>query len=352
MKHTIPKNPSKNTTNDWIPESANLLHLGLHLLILIVGMIILHESILAFADRVHATKAFGLFDTNSSREAASNIWLGIELVVGFIFWTGLLVSTGSRLRALGNIVHECSHNIFLKDPRANEFLGNILAVLLLQSFQKYRDDHRTHHKYLGIVGLQKCDRDLARYQNLFQNRGTENILRRQLALAWRPQNLKVAYQITLWNKSDHLHTNRLRVVYAAALLLGIGLLFNQAAAGTNGLHNALRCMGVAVALAPVFIIYPLFCVWSDIADHCIGAALHRRPNAFSLSRNHIFRSKILNLIFFPRNDAYHLVHHLFPSRPVSQYPAIHRRLLVEQPEYARLNHTLSILKIPKTAAQT
>jgi fatty acid desaturase len=72
-------------------------------------------------------------------------------------------------------------------------------------------------------------------------------------------------------------------------------------------------------------------IFSDILDH-----------AFSdeKTQNHFFKIKILNLIFFPRNDAYHLVHHLFPRAPVCEFKKIHEQLLLQQNEYGKLKHKL------------
>lgn len=35
-------------------------------------------------------------------------------------------------------------------------------------------------------------------------------------------------------------------------------------------------------------------------------------------------------MFFPRNDSYHLVHHLFPGVPVSHFHFCHERLMEDR----------------------
>ena len=61
----------------------------------------------------------------------------------------LVIVAGTRLRALNNIVHECSHNTFTASRESNRTLGRICASVLLGSFEAYRDEHLTHHVDLG-----------------------------------------------------------------------------------------------------------------------------------------------------------------------------------------------------------
>ena len=51
----------------------------------------------------------------------------------------------TRLRGLNNIVHECSHATFARDPASNEAFGKIAAALTFVSFGEYRKAHLTHH---------------------------------------------------------------------------------------------------------------------------------------------------------------------------------------------------------------
>jgi fatty acid desaturase len=73
--------------------------------------------------------------------------------------------------------------------------------------------------------------------------------------------------------------------------------------------------------------------WNDGVDH---AGLIQEGDDLYASRNLILPQP-LRALLFPRNDCFHLVHHLFPSVPVRHLPACHQRLLSD-PAYAALKH--------------
>jgi fatty acid desaturase len=71
--------------------------------------------------------------------------------------------------------------------------------------------------------------------------------------------------------------------------------------------------------------------------HCVDhAGLIAESDDLYASRNLILPQP-LRALLFPRNDCFHLVHHLFPSVPTRHLPACHRRLMSD-PAYAALSH--------------
>jgi fatty acid desaturase len=68
--------------------------------------------------------------------------------------------------------------------------------------------------------------------------------------------------------------------------------------------------------------------WTDCIDH---GGLVGETDELAASRNLVV-PKILRVILFPRNDCYHLVHHLFPQVPTHHLDACHERLL-DHPAY-------------------
>ena len=60
-----------------------------------------------------------------------------------------LVFTGTRMRGINNIIHECSHNSFSCKSVYNKFFGKICSSILFKSFNKYRREHNSHHMHLG-----------------------------------------------------------------------------------------------------------------------------------------------------------------------------------------------------------
>ena len=70
--------------------------------------------------------------------------------LAIILYPFCLFITGSRLRSLGNIMHECVHNIFLKPKNLNLFFGEICAAFTFSCYSTYKNNHWNHHKYVGI----------------------------------------------------------------------------------------------------------------------------------------------------------------------------------------------------------
>lgn len=245
----------------------------------------------------------------------------------------LSVFCGTRLRALGNIQHECSHRSFVNQDQVNEAIGLIIGVLLLQPFRRYRQAHFTHHRFLG-KGVR--DRDLSRYNTDFVHTASAATLTGQLTMAAEPQHFRVGLRVSVFDDLDPVWCNLMRA----------GILCLLATAAVAALVSG-SSLTLFVSALPFVLVYPFLCVWSDIADHAIGYRKSKEPPehtsvVYLLTRNHLFRSNVLNALFFPRNDAYHLIHHLYPSLPVSDYPAAHQILLESDSAYSQLDHTLLI----------
>jgi fatty acid desaturase len=63
-----------------------------------------------------------------------------------------VVYVGIRQRYLANLAHECAHLKLVRSKAGNRLLGHMIAILLIQSFADYRDEHREHHALLGKEG--------------------------------------------------------------------------------------------------------------------------------------------------------------------------------------------------------
>ncbi|NRA89206.1 MAG: fatty acid desaturase, partial [Rhizobiales bacterium] len=90
---------------------------------------------------------------------------------------------------------------------------------------------------------------------------------------------------------------------------------------------ALVNLGSAIIfiILPFAWIYPAINYWTDCVDHAgrleVGDDLYK-------SRNFIIH-KSIRWMLFPRNDCYHLIHHLFPSVPSHQLEAAHDELMTD-----------------------
>lgn len=229
---------------------------------------------------------------------------------------------GTRWRALGNIIHECSHGIFVKKASDNVKIGHLLASIELSDFDEYCQQHTTHHAHLGDPEFDLDFRErfcfLADRTPSVRKVMTTVLFALTLVPLWMRQ-----MRLVFWSKKSPWWSNGIRV---CAVLLILGGLF----------HSHTTYHTLVYILAPYFTTYQWMRLFSDCADHIF---LYGHENEIDRSRNHIFRSDLLNRLVFPRNDAYHLLHHLFPTLPTQHYRKMHQKFL-ENSWYGRKQHTL------------
>ena len=83
--------------------------------------------------------------------------------------------------------------------------------------------------------------------------------------------------------------------------------------------------------------YQIIKIISDFLDH---GGLYFKEKKEDKTRNHYFSIKILNWIFFPRSDCYHLTHHLYPNIPTTRLFEKHKMLLKENTDYNSKRHCI------------
>lgn len=217
------------------------------------------------------------------------------------------------MRALGNIMHECSHYTFAPTKKANIFFGNFISFLDLSSFDDYQDSHKLHHQYLGDNSK---DEDYKKYLRLIRPYKNKNINQIILFIFIVFNPLNWLYYIA---KNTSLSFSR--IIYISIII--ICCLF------TN------KCF--AFLVIPYLTTYQIMKISSDFLDH---HNIYFSKEDFFKTRNHAFRSKILNLLFFPRNDAFHLVHHMYPQIPVTHLHEKHTQLMQTHTVYKGRKHFL------------
>ena len=216
----------------------------------------------------------------------------------------IIVFIGTRFRGLNNIIHECSHATFCKERADNWAVGKFCAMLLFSSFSDYRDEHLSHHAHLGDYDH---DMDLSGIKDL-----------------------KIHESLTFWVVIRHLITPFLGRHLPYYLHLNFATRDGQAY--LIGRLALLAVLAILVAIFPltisVFLIasfgfsYSALNYWADCLDH---AGIVASGDDLVASRN-ILAPRVLRAIFFPRNDCFHLVHHLFPHIPARHLEASHLML--------------------------
>jgi fatty acid desaturase len=227
---------------------------------------------------------------------------------------------GTRMRALGNMLHECAHGIFVNSPAHNTTLGHILAIFDLSSFPVYVAQHVSHHASLGHP---ERDLDFKTRRPLMSERHGKLFTIAKIAAACA--SLFPLWMILLkpvfWCWRSPLWVNVWRIVL---LIFVLGLFILPAS----------RLVLFTYVLVPWLTSYQWMKIFSDCADHLF---ILDQENVFDRSRNHLLPARWLNWLIFPRHDAFHLLHHLFPSLPVRHYPSVHRNFMTH-PWYGARTH--------------
>lgn len=257
--------------------------------------------------------------------AKSSEW---PLVLGIICKIAVVFFIGTRMRALGNIVHECSHSTFFKKKSWNSWLGTCLCVMDFASFEEYRRDHITHHLYLGD---RSRDRDFAaRSQFLTENDLTQAMILRHVRTLFSPAFYLSYLNVKAFSLKEAPGLMAMRLIWLV-ILATVAFTFDS--------KNFCLCY-----LLPYVTTYQWLRYFSDVVDHAgiihKGEGIH--GNELTRSRNHIFSVPFLNWLIFPRNDMLHAVHHLFPSLPTDQLQAAHL-ILLHDPVYAAKEHAISAI---------
>lgn len=231
-------------------------------------------------------------------QGAGPAYFGVALLVLFI---------GTRFRGINNIVHECSHSAFTADRLDNEVFGKVASSLIMTSFTSYKAEHMTHHAHLGDYERDLDFKNIQEYQ-----------LERELTAGMLVRH--VVTPIVGLHLPKYLGADlSIRDGFSYGLLK-VGLI-----AGAVVFTVIDPIASLIMLLVPFLWVYPAINYWTDCIDH--GGILDA-DDEIEASRNLIV-PRPLRLILFPRNDCYHLIHHLFPTVPVHHFDACHDKLLAD-----------------------
>lgn len=220
---------------------------------------------------------------------------------------------GTRLRGINNIVHECCHATFAEDRADNVMIGRFCTAILMKSFRKYRDDHLSHHAHNGDYE-HDAEFALIKKFGLHDPISPRTVLR-HVIVPLTGRHLPLYTGINL-SAEDGRVFQGLKLFLLAAM--AVFLVLNPLAA-------------FVLVILPLFYIYPTLNFWTDCLDH---AGLVGAKDEIEASRN-VLAPTLVRLLFFPRNDSYHLVHHLFPQIPARHLHLAHEELS-RDPSYRRL----------------
>lgn len=242
-------------------------------------------------------------------------WAMILIAVSAVVTIGLsvfplaILLIANRQRALGNILHDAGHRNLWRDRRRNDLVARVLvAPLLFASLSSYRASHFRHHMALGH---QHQDPDFLPTPE-------------RMPSHWLQSYMTHVFCWKAWLGSFAGHLLNGDVGWASKMYIvawwggALWLLWSVA-----DMHWALTFMVLwLMARATVF---HLITTLREMCDH------HglQPGGVFSYTRDMACQGLWRRLIH-PRNNGYHLTHHLLPSVPYYRLPQAHQ-LLKSQP---------------------
>ena len=232
-------------------------------------------------------------------------------VLAVITWGPWLVPLavlviGNRQRALGNILHDAGHRNLSRRRRVNDGIATLfLAPLLFADIRRYRDLHARHHRHLGD---DQRDPDYLSTPIEWPRHWWQSFVSQLVnSAAWRSSVVghlgdpALSWQARGWILSWWTGALVLAVVAVGvkATLIG-GMLWVLARATSFHAITTFR----------------------EMCDH------HGREpgGVFSFTRDMVSTGPWRWLIH-PRNNGYHLTHHLWPAVPYYRLPHAHQALM-------------------------
>lgn len=224
------------------------------------------------------------------------------------------------MRALGNIIHECSHYTFVPSRKHNINIGKIICFLDISDFNTYKKDHFSHHRYLGDP---ERDEDFKERKKIGIFKDDRLHFFRILLIILSCKNWFLLIKTNKYLKSIICFKNKKSIYYLIFLLL-LGIVI--------GFSNLFMFI-----ILPYLSSYQMMKLLSDYLDH---GAIYFKESTEERTRNHIFSIGILNWIFFPRADCFHLVHHLYPTIPTNQLAKKHHEIMRKNANYKLRRHNI------------
>jgi len=224
---------------------------------------------------------------------------------------------GTRMNALGVVVHEGSHGMLARSRSLNDNLTNWAAAFWsINSVEEYRPTHRLHHRFLGSA------RDPDRFFYLVPARrgALANLMLQDLLgiTAFRRATTRIAGTSKESDASPSLLMKpRLLVgkVVTQIVVLGQFVLF-------QGILRGILFYAV-FWLVPIVCMYPMILRLKTVVEH-YDARLHypkmvvwtARTSAAGLLQNHIIGARM----------EYHFEHHILPTIPYPGLKRLHQEL--------------------------
>jgi fatty acid desaturase len=238
-------------------------------------------------------------------------WALILAAVAAVVWLDAVLAPlsvlviSNRQRALGNILHDAGHRNICRNKHRNDFIARVLvAPLLFASLSRYRETHFQHHLELGRT---QGDPDLILGQD-------------QLPSFWMVSYARCLLPWPTWLGSlgGHLFAREVSL-RSKAFIIGWWTSLVGVLAMLGSGDFALAFVGLwLLSRATLFHCITTF---REMCDH-FGLL---PGGVFGFTRDMVCHGP-WRWIIHPRNNGYHLTHHLLPAVPYYRLPEAHTLL--------------------------
>ncbi|MEO6299969.1 MAG: fatty acid desaturase [Paracoccaceae bacterium] len=230
---------------------------------------------------------------------AVGLWIGL----GLPLWWAMLPVQGVLITALFTLEHEATHKTPFASERLNEWVGRVCGFLIVLPFEWFRYFHLAHHRWTNIEGR---DPELE---------------------GGKPAN----WRAWVWHVTGVPYwVSEARLMVALVRGQAEGEYLPSGAVGRIVVEARWMAVGYAVVVASLLVTPVLFWVWLLpvllgqpflrvylLAEH---GDCPRVANMFENTRT-TFTTMVVR--FLAWNMPYHVEHHVMPSVPFHQLPALH-----------------------------
>ena len=252
-------------------------------------------------------------------------WVLIVGAVAAVVWLDVMfvplavLVLANRQRALGNILHDAGHRNIWREKAKNDVIARALvAPLLFSSLTRYRETHFQHHLELGRV---QGDPDLIPGQD-------------HLPASWVISYTRCLLSRSAWLGSLGGHLFDQEVGWQSkAFILGWWACFCGVLIWLIGIDFALSF--ISLWLTSRATLFHCITTFREMCDH-FGLL---PGGVFGFTRDMVCHGP-WRWIFHPRNNGYHLTHHLLPAVPYYRLPEAHA-ILSQLPLFEDRSHICS-----------
>lgn len=249
-----------------------------------------------------------------------------QIAVSVLIYLVASVIIARQQRGLELMVHDASHLTWWRSrPEWNNRLSNLLvAYPVMSSIKNYWKSHRIHHGAYGghddPCRQRFADMGLAHLDLSTKAKIAKAVLR------WLP-SYNVAYYREIGSVSSSIWA-AWAVWHVSVLILPAALL-SHLLLGTGFGESIMMGFGAWIAFwaVPSLVVLPVLRSIAESEEHDYSAGDTEFETTYT---NDGFMH---HLLFHPKNDAYHLIHHLFPNIPERQHKRVHKLLMKHDPIY-------------------